>query len=248
MHPANGRQTSLIEGMKSHPKLDDILENLHRFESPDNIAGMARFGIVSDKKIIGISAPELKRIAKEIGRDHTLAKELWATEIYDARILAAFIEEPVRVTAEQMDCWAREFDNWAICDGCCLHLFVKTKYAWEKAIEWTKREPEFERRAGFTMMAVLAVHDKKAGDAKFRKLFPLIVNGATDERNGVKKAVNWALRQIGKRNSTLNKEALSVAEKIKAVGTPTARWIANDAIRELKSEGVRKRFKTRSPR
>jgi 3-methyladenine DNA glycosylase AlkD len=202
---------------------------------------MARYGIVS-KKVFGISVVSLREMAKKIGRNHGLAQELWRTGILDARFLAAFIEEPGKITEAQMDRWAKDFDNWAICDGCSLHLFDRTPFAWKKALSWTTRKEEFVRRAGFALIAVLAVHDKSAPDAKFERTFPLIKRAATDDRNGVKKAVNWSLRQIGKRNLGLNALAISAAQEIQSVDSASARWIASDALRELKSPAVQTRL------
>ncbi|MBA4311775.1 MAG: DNA alkylation repair protein [Chlorobiaceae bacterium] len=218
-----------------------ILSRLESLGNPKNVAGMARYGIVA-KKAFGVSAPALRAIAKEVGHNHKLAFKLWATEIYDARILAAFIDDPKLVTEEQMNRWIKDFDNWAICDGVCLHLFRKTPFAWTKAKQWTKRKEEFVKRAGFTLMATLAVHDKEAGDKKFFQLLQIIKRASTDERNGVKKAVNWALRQIGKRNLILNKSAIQTSKEIKELDSPSARWIAGDALRELAGDAVRKRL------
>lgn len=164
----------------------------------------------------------------------------------EARVLAIFIEEPQKVTEKQMDRWAKEFDNWAICDGSCLHLFAHTPFAWKKAIEWNKRKEEFVRRAAFALMAVLAVHDKKANDEAFLTLLPMIKAASTDERNGVKKAVNWALRQIGKRNSSLNAAAIRTGEEIRRLDSRSARWIASDALRELRSAAVRERLRNKA--
>lgn len=203
---------------------------------------MARYGIRS-AKVYGVSVGTLREFAKEIGKDHELAGKLWATGILDARILAAFVEVPARVTETQMDRWARGFDNWAICDGCCLHLFDKTPFAWKKAVQWAMRKEEFVKRGAFSLMAVLAVHDKKAHDREFLRLLPIIKKAASDERNGVKKAVNWALRQIGKRNRFLNNAAIRTAEAIQKSDSRAPRWIAADALRELKSEAVQSRLK-----
>ena len=221
-----------------------ILSWLESLGDPKNVAGMARYGIIANKAF-GVSAPALSSIAKEIGRSHELALKLWATEIYDARILAAFIDEPKHTTEVQMELWVKDFDNWAICDGVCLHLFRKTPFAWKKTKQWTKRKEEFVKRAGFTLMATLAVHDKEADDKKFIQLLPIIKRESRDERNGVKKAVNWALRQIGKRNTALNKSAIETAKEIKKIDSPAARWIASDALRELQSKAVQKRLKNK---
>ncbi|MBI5475974.1 MAG: DNA alkylation repair protein [Ignavibacteriales bacterium] len=218
-----------------------ILSRLESLGNPANVAGMARYGIVA-KKAFGVSAPALRLIAKEIGRSHELAQKLWSTEILDARILAAFIDDPMLITEKQMEAWVIDFDNWAICDGVCLHLFRKTRFAWKKTKQWTKRREEFVKRAGFTLMATLAVHDKEADDKKFLQLLLSVKRESKNDRNGVKKAVNWALRQIGKRNLALNKYAIQTAKEIKKTDSPAARWIASDALRELMSDAVRKRL------
>lgn len=172
-------------------------------------------------------------MAKEIGRNHLFAEELWASGIHEARILASMIDEPQLVTTQQMDDWVHDFDSWDVCDQVCGNLFDKTPCAYQKAIEWCSQEQEFVRRAGFVMMAELAVHDKKALDEAFLPFFPLIQRYADDPRNFVKKAVNWALRQIGKRNSHLRTLSLACADDILRMDSKTARWIAKDAIREL---------------
>jgi len=205
------------------------------------VEGMKRFGIAGNA-VLGVSVPELRALAKKAGRSHELALELWETEIHEARIVAALVDEPEKVTAEQMDRWAGEFDSWDICDACCGNLFDKTKFAHAKALEWSGADSEFVKRAGFSMMAELAVHDKSAKDAKFVRFFPSIRKGSTDERNFVRKAVNWALRQIGKRNALLNKRAIAVAGEIWKLDSKSARWVAADALRELKSPRVTKRL------
>ena len=187
----------------------DILKKLESFANPRNVEGMARYGITS-AKAFGVSAPTLKAIAKEVGRDHALARELWASGIHDARVLACLIDDPANVSARQMDRWAKAFDNWAVCDGACLHLFRYTPFAHAKCVEWSSRKEEFVKRAAFSLMACLAVGDKQAADAAFLKFLPLIKREAIDERNGVKKAVNWALRQIGKRNRRLQRAAVQI--------------------------------------
>jgi 3-methyladenine DNA glycosylase AlkD len=205
---------------------------------------MARFGIHATT-VYGVSLPHLKRLARQIGKDHLLAGQLWSTGAHEARLLACFIEDPGEVTRGQMERWAADFDNWAVCDGCCLHLFAKVPFAPEKAASWCVRNREFVRRAGFSMMAVLAVHDKKADDSLFLQWLRLIEDASSDERNFVKKAVNWALRQIGKRNLRLNKAAVRTANAIQKLGSTSARWIASDALRELMSDAVQTRLRNR---
>lgn len=220
----------------------DIIKSLKSLSNPDNVKGMARYGI-NPESALGISIPTLRKMAKEIGKNHNLALELYSSGIREAKILAGFIDNPGEVTGRQMDDWAAGFDSWDVCDLVCSNLFDRTKYAYKKAVSWSKRDEEFVRRAGFAMMAALAVHDKKADDDKFIKFLPLIKSKSTDERNFVKKAVNWALRQIGKRNPELNKIAVKTAEEIKVINSKSARWIASDVLRELTSEAVLKRFK-----
>lgn len=224
-------------------KVEEIIKKLKKLSDPKNVKGMARFGIKPDKAL-GISIPNLRKLAKEIGKNHKLALQLWKSEIHEARILAGMIDEVDKVTKKQMDLWIKGFDSWDVCDQVCANLFDKTSFAFKKAIEWTRRKEEFEKRAGFALMACLAWHDKEAGDNKFIKFFPAIKRESIDERNYVKKAINWALRQIGKRNRNLNKEAIKIALVIQKIESKSARWIANDALRELKSEAVQKRLST----
>lgn len=224
----------------------EIIEKLESLENPENIAGMTRFGIVA-KKAFGVSAPVLKNLAKVLKKQtenrHELALELWETGIHEARIIAYLIDDPKQVTESQMDNWAADFDNWAICDGACGHLFCKTKFAYEKAFEWSERDAEFVKRAGIVLMAWLAVHDKKATDEKIARFLPVLERHANDNRNFIKKAVNWSLRQIGKRNSNLNQLAIESATRIKSQNTKTARWIASDALRELTNEKIQERLR-----
>ena len=222
-------------------KYNDIIRKIKSLSNPEAVKGMARFGI-NPENTYGVSIPNLRDMAKEIGKDHALAQQLWASGIHEARLLASFIDEAGMVTGAQMESWVRDFDSWDVCDQCCSSLFDKTKFAHQKAVEWSEREEEFVKRAGFTLMAALAVHDKKATDEVFASFLPLIKREAGDSRNFVKKAVNWALRQIGKRNRNLNQMALKTAEEIQRIDSKSARWIANDAIRELTSEAVQKKL------
>jgi len=219
----------------------EIINKLQSLANPKNVAGMARFGI-NVGNTLGIPVPELRKIAKEIGNDHELARQLWASGIHEAQLLACFIDKPEEVTESQMESWVKDFDSWDVCDLCCSDLFDRTAFAHRKAVEWSSREEEFVKRAGFTLMAALAVHDKKATDAEFVRFLPTIKREATDPRNFVKKAVNWALRNIGKRNKNLNKIAVDTAAGIQQIDSRTARWIAADALRELKSDAVQKRL------
>jgi 3-methyladenine DNA glycosylase AlkD len=190
-----------------------------------------------------VAKPKMEELARQIGRNHDLALELWATGVHDAKILAGMIEEPGQVSASQMERWVRDFDNWDVCDGICCHLFVFRAPAWAKAVEWSRRKKEFEKRAGFALMACLAYRDRSAPDAKYKRLFSIIRREAHDERNFVRKAVNWALRQIGKRNLKLHRLAIQEAERICKIDSRVARWIAADALRELKSDAVQARLR-----
>jgi 3-methyladenine DNA glycosylase AlkD len=220
---------------------DEILTKLHSLANPENVKGMARYGITQHNNL-GISIYLLRPLAKQIGRNHALALRLWDTQIHDARLLACFIDDPAQVTSEQMDAWAEEFNSWDICDQACTSLFDLSPLARKKVFQWANQEKEFIRRAAFSLIAGLAVHDKTATDEDFEDFLTLCLTYATDERNYVKKAVNWALRNIGKRNSTLNKKALKTAGKIQNIDSKSARWIASDAIRELSSPKVKERL------
>lgn len=209
-----------------------IIEYLKKNSNPRDREGMARFGI-NAKYALGVRVPVLRGLAKKIGRDHALARALWRTKIHEARILASMVDEPEKVTLTQADAWIKDFNSWDVCDQCSMNLFDRTNFAWTLPARWSKQQGEFQRRAGFAMMACLAWHDKSARDKDFQQFFQLIIKYATDERNYVKKAVNWALRQIGKRNAALRKQALATARRIQKINSSTAQWIANDAIREL---------------
>lgn len=221
--------------------VSQIIEILLANANPHAREGMARYGI-NTHHTLGIAIPALRKIARQVGKDHLLALQVWESGMHEARILAAFIDVPEQVSEAQMEHWASDFDSWDVCDQVCSNLFDRTPFAYKKALEWSQREEEFVKRAGFTLMAALAVHDKKASSEKFRQFFPAILHAATDERNFVKKAVNWALRQIGKRNPELNAEAIHIAEEIARIESKTARWIASDAWRELSSEKVQRRL------
>jgi 3-methyladenine DNA glycosylase AlkD len=221
---------------------EDILNQLRALADPEAVAGMAKFG-VGGRHTLGISIPPLRKMAKEAGKNHQLAQQLWDSGIHEARILATMIDEPKKVTAAQMEAWASKFDSWDLCDQCCLNLFRRTPLAYPKAYEWSSRSEEFVKRAAFALMATLAVHDKKAGDDSFIPFLAVIQREAADERNFVKKAVNWALRQIGKRNLSLNETAVQTAREIQQLESKSARWIAADALRELTSDKVRQRLK-----
>ena len=219
-----------------------IGQELRRLGTRRNVDGMARFGIRA-VKVFGVSKPKLDALAKKIGRNHELALTLWATGIHDAKILAGLIDEPAKVTAAQMEAWVRDFDNWDTCDGTCCHLFVFAKPAWAKAVAWTRRKEEFQKRAGFALAAYLAYRDKAAKGSRFQGFLKIIEREAGDERNFVRKAVNWALRNIGKRNLTLNRAAIATGERLRKRESRAARWIAADALRELRSEAVQARLR-----
>ena len=235
--------------------VESILAELRAMSSERNRAGMARYGI-NVEDAFGVSVYELRKVAKRLGTDHDVALALWATGNHEARLLACFLDDPAAVTAEQMETWAGDFDSWDICDQATTSLFDLTKHAWPKAAAWAKRDEEWVKRGGFALMAGLAVHDKVAADGAFVKLLPLIERGALDDRNFVKKAVNWALRNIGKRNLALHAAAVACAEHIREVANKkaggerggdasvrAARWVATDALRELASEKVQARLK-----
>ncbi|MFH1510842.1 MAG: DNA alkylation repair protein [Candidatus Woesearchaeota archaeon] len=211
---------------------ESIIKRLKSLRNPHNIEGMSRFGI-NPANTLGIQIPVLRKLAKELGRDHNLALKLWESGIHEARILAGFVDDPLLVTSRQMDSWASDFDSWDVCDQVCANLFDKTPFAYDKAAEWSSSCKEFVKRAGFALMAALAWHDKDAPDSRFARFFPIIKRESVDERNFVKKAVNWALRQVGKRNSILLKKAVQTARQIQKINSKSARWIASDAIREL---------------
>ncbi len=222
--------------------LDEVLRKLRSLSNTGNVEGMKRVGI-SANNTYGVTVPDLRTMAKTIGKDHLLAQQLWNSQIHEARILAGMIDEPEMVTEEQMEKWVKDFDSWDVCDQCCSNLFDKTKFSYQKAVEWSSsRSEEFVKRAGFVLMACLAVHDKNTGDSEFLKFLPIIKSGATDDRNFVKKAVNWALRQIGKRNSSLNEAAIDTAKEIQAMNSKAAKWVASDALRELTSKNIQKKI------
>jgi 3-methyladenine DNA glycosylase AlkD len=223
--------------------LEEALDRIKSMARPDQLDGMARYGMAVERRL-GVSVPELRSLAKELGRDHELALELWGTGIAEARLVAGMIDDPGKLTEAQMEEWVTGIDSWDVCDQVCMNLFEKVPLAWKKIIDWSEREEEFVKRAAFALIACLAWHDKKATDERFIELLPVIVRGATDERNFVKKAVNWALRNIGKRNSNLNRAAIETAGGIQQIDSRAARWIAADTIRELESEAVRKRLKS----
>jgi 3-methyladenine DNA glycosylase AlkD len=220
----------------------DVLSKLEAKAKPKNVEGMAKFGM-SVKSRLGVSVPEMRKIAKEVGHNHPLALALWKTGIAEAQIVAALIDDPAAVSSAQMDRWVKDFDSWDVCDQACLSLFDKSPLAWQKIPEWAEREEEFVKRAAFALIAGLAWHDKQAVDQTFVDLFPILMKGADDDRNFVKKAVSWAIRNIGKRNPKLNRAAVKLAKDIQRMDSKAARWVATDAIRELQSEAVQRRLR-----
>jgi 3-methyladenine DNA glycosylase AlkD len=221
-----------------------VICRLREMGDPERRAGMERFGIRTESAL-GVSIPQLRSLAKELGHDHQLAASLWKSGVHDAMILATMVEEPGKVTAEQMDAWTERFDSWDLCDQCCTNLYRLTPFAWKKTLEWCERDEEFVKRAGFTMMAVLAVHDHKVDHDDFLRLLQMIERHSTDDRNFVRKAVNWALRQIGKRDMYLNSKAIESGDRILRKGDRSSRWIATDALKELRSDAVQRRLQDR---
>lgn len=218
-------------------ELDEVLAELRHAADPTRLTSMASYGIATDSAL-GVTVSELRAIARRIGRDHALASALWDTGIHEARILATIVDEPERVTEAQAESWVADVRSWDLCDGLCGNLLDRTPFALDKAVEWSARDEEFVRRAGFVLIATSAVHRRELPDERFDVLLPTIRAGATDDRNAVKKAVSWALRQIGKRSPGLHARAVETAEEIRGIGSRPARWIASDVLRELRSDAV----------
>jgi 3-methyladenine DNA glycosylase AlkD len=218
-----------------------IIGELKSLESPHNRAGMQRFGI-NTSQALGISMKILREKAKPYRKNHELALQLWNEQIHEARLLAVLIDDPGQLTDKQMEAWVNDIDSWDLCDQACMNLFDKFPGTWEKARQWSARKEEFVKRAGFVLMAVLSVHDKKASDEAFLAFLPIIERESGDERNFVKKAVNWALRAIGKRNPKLNQKAIEYSEKLAQSENKAVRWIGKDALHELQSEKVQARL------
>lgn len=228
-------------------KVDEVMHMLEAKADREQLQGMARFAIVGEKRM-GVSVPDMRGIAKEIGKDHQLALELWETGVPEAMIVAGMVAEPDEFTEAQMEDWVVAINSWDICDQVCMNAFEKSPLANQIIFEWSRREEEFVKRAAYALIACLAWHDKNAADEAFTQYFPLISQGATDERNFVKKSVNWALRNIGKRNQNLNEAAIELAKQIQELDSKSARWIARDAIRELESEKVQERLSKQAQR
>jgi 3-methyladenine DNA glycosylase AlkD len=224
--------------------VESAITSLRRLSNKATREGLARFAIHSDNAF-GVSTPDIRNLAKKLGRNHELAIALWETGLHDARCLACFVDDPAEVTPAQMDRWAKDFDNWAVCDAACFHLFDRTPHAFRKVKQWSTRKEEFVKRAAFALLASIALHDKKAGDEPFIESLELIERAATDPRNFVKKAVNWALRGIGKRNLNLHPLAVELSQKLAESGVSAARWVGMDALRELTSPAVVKRLQAR---
>ena len=221
--------------------VDEVIERLAGKGSLENVAGMERFGMSTGGRL-GVKVPEMRKLAKELGIDHALALALWKTGIAEARIVAGMVADPQALTEAQMDAWVIDLDSWDVCDQLCMNLFEKSPFAVQKIHEWAKRDEEYVKRAAFALIACLAWHDKKAEDEFFIGLLPLIAEGAQDGRNYVKKAVSWALRHIGKRNRALNTQAIRAAEELAGSEERAPRWVANDVLRELRSEKVQSRL------
>ena len=221
--------------------LSQVLTELRTSGDPKVVAGLSRFGLPQNHAL-GVSGPKLRALAKRIGIDQQLSLQLWTTDVMEARILAALTGDPAKVTKRQMEGWLKDVDSWGVCDACCGCLFVYSPLGMKMAFKWCRNEKEFVRRAGFVMMAEAAIHLKTMKDSEFIPMLKEIRVGATDERNFVRKAVNWALRQIGKRNKALNRLAIAEGERIRTLDSKAARWIAADALRELRSSKVQLRL------
>jgi 3-methyladenine DNA glycosylase AlkD len=218
-----------------------VLDRLRALARPGGRDGMARFGI-NPERALGVRIPDLRRLARELGRDHALALALWRTEVHEARILASMVDEPGRVTERQAERWVRDLDSWDLCDQVCGNLFDRVPWATDAARRWSGRDEEYVKRAGFALMAWRAVHAKDAPDREFLDFLPAIERQSDDPRTYVRKAVSWALRQIGKRNRRLNRAAIRTAERIEERGSRPARWVAVDALRELRHPKLRDRL------
>ena len=214
------------------PPVADVLKSLQALSTPRDLANLQRFGITS-ANALGVSIANVQKVAKQIGRDHATAAALWATGVYEARLLAAYVDDPAAVTVSQMDAWCRDFDSWGVCDTLCFVLFDRTPHAWRCVDRWARAKPEFVRRAAFALMASLAVHDKASEDAPFAERLPLVEEAASDERDLVRKGVSWALRTTGRRNPALHRAALAAATKLAASPDSGARWVGKDALRDL---------------
>ena len=223
---------------------DDVVARLRKLGSKSVRDGMLRYGIPNEDAF-GVSVGKIQKLSKELGHNHELALALWETGFYEARMLAAFVDDPKLVTPAQMDRWCKDFDNWGIVDTVCFKLFDVTPHAWKKVEQWSKRRDEFQRRAAYALLACLGVHDKQATNEKFIACFPLIEAAATDERNFVKKGVSWALRVVGRRNLELNNAATELAQRLADSLDPTSRWLGKEALREFKRPVVRRQLENK---
>ncbi len=219
-----------------------VLEALQRLSTRKDRDNLARFGITASNAV-GVSMANIQKVAKRLGKNHELAGALWSTGVYEARMLACFVEEPERVTSAQMDRWRSGFDNWGICDTACFVLFDRTPHAWKKVDQWARLSDEFGKRAAFALLACLAGHDKTSGDGEFARRLALVEKGAEDERNFVKKGVSWALRMLGRRSVELNAAAVAVARRLAESESAAARWVGRGAVKELTSAAVVKKLK-----
>jgi 3-methyladenine DNA glycosylase AlkD len=231
--------------MHQQTTVQDVLRWLKKTGSPKAAARLARYGLPADNAY-GISVGTLRQYAKELGRDHRLAMKLWKTGSLDARILASFLGDPRELTVVQMNAWCRDFDNWGTVDTACFALFDRSPHGWTVVPKWVKEKGEFQKRAGFVMIACLAAHDKDAGDAAFLKCLPLIERGASDKRNFVKKGVSWALRHIGHRNARLHAAAVKTATKLSKSEDATERWVGRDALKDITRPAVMKKISRQS--
>ena len=227
--------------MRETKKINEVIKELKSLSNPRAVEGMAKFGIRGEKRL-GVSIPKLRKMAKTIGKDHKLALKLWSRKIPETMILASMVDDPEKVTEQQTEDWVKDINSWDVCDQLCMNLFEKVPFIIKKIKDWSKRDGEFVKRTAYSLIACLAWHDKESSDEKFINFIPIIKSGATDERNFVKKAVNWALRNIGKRNLNLNKVVIKAAKEIQKMDSKVAHWIASDAIRELTSGKIQKRL------
>ena len=227
------------------PPVADILQSLEALATPRDLANLQRFGITAARPL-GVSMANIQKLARQVGRDHATAAALWASGIYEARLLTAYVDDPAEVTPAQMDRWCRDFDNWGVCDTLCFALFDRTPHAWGRIDSWARARPEFVRRAAFALLASLAVHDKATPDEMFAARLPLVERAASDDRDLVRKGVSWALRTIGRRNRALHAAALEVAHRLAGAADPGSRWVGKDAVRELTGPVVTRQLQRRA--
>ena len=244
---AKARATKKETQQSLEDQVNKVLESLKRVAEKRVLDDMTNRYNIQTTKAFGVSMSNIQKVAKPLGRNHELAAALWETGWYEARMATSFVDEPDCVTSEQMDRWARDFDNWGIVDTLCFNLFDRTPHAWRKVAQWCKQDEEFIKRAGFALLWSLTVHDKQASDEQFRQGLVLILRGASDERHFVKKAVNMALRAVGKRSAGLNAAAITVARRLAESTNAAARWVGKDALRELTSSSVTRRLASRRP-